>query len=58
MKTFILFAAMFTVFACGENSGSQKLEDPQEVQPPSDAIPDSMKIVNDSLIVPDSANAR
>lgn len=54
-----LCAALFVV-ACNNNSGSNTSADsaagnPEVVQPPSEAIPDSTKIVNDSVIVPDTA---
>jgi hypothetical protein len=34
---------------------TQNLEDPALVQPPTENLPDSMRIVNDSVIVPDTA---
>ncbi len=42
------------LFGCDntETTGGEK--DPAEVHPPSEAIPDSTKIVGDSVIVPDT----
>jgi len=52
-------ALFFALSACNDgtnnnnsNNGAEK--DPSVVQPPSEAIPDSMKIVNDSVISPDT----
>lgn len=39
--------------ACNDNDGDNtELKDPALTQPPSEAIPDSTKIINDSVIVP------
>ena len=43
------------ITACNNNGGAEK--DPSTVQPPSEAIPDSMKIVKDSVIIPDTTSA-
>ena len=52
---FALLAAVVFTLGCSngsdENSGGEK--DPSTVQPPSEAIPDSTKLVNDSVVVPD-----
>jgi hypothetical protein len=53
MKLFTILAIAFiSVLACNENRGGEK--DPAEMHPPSEAIPDSMQLVNDSLIMPDT----
>jgi hypothetical protein len=56
MKQYALvLLAFMSLQACNDgdnNSGGEK--DPSVMQPPSDAIPDSMKLVNDSVIVPDT----
>lgn len=56
----ILFLISFFLLSCGDadnndvnTSDSMELENPADVQPPSDAIPDSMQIINDSVIQPD-----
>jgi hypothetical protein len=38
----------------GNNNNGANLKDPSVMQPPSDAIPDSTKLVNDSVIMPDT----
>jgi hypothetical protein len=48
----ILFAMTLSLAACGNNNGGEK--DPSTVHPPSEAIPDSTRLVNDSVIVPDT----
>ncbi|MBD0289111.1 MAG: hypothetical protein ICV79_27385 [Flavisolibacter sp.] len=53
MKKYCLFLALFFTFcACNENRGGEK--DPSVMQPPSEDIPDSIKIVNDSVITPET----
>ena len=42
--------------ACSNSSGENDkavMKDPSTIHPPSEAIPDSTKLVNDSVIVPD-----
>lgn len=64
MKKILVIIAIAAATACNnsDNQNETELKDPTEVQPVSDAIPDSMKLVNDSTIVPnvsgssDSAN--
>lgn len=55
MKRYTLFFLLFFSFqACNDadkNRGGEK--DPSVMQPPSQNIPDSTKLVNDSVIVPD-----
>lgn len=58
MLRILLLGAFAVICACGNNADTPKLEDPQEMQKPADAIPDSMTIQNDSVITPDSANGR
>jgi hypothetical protein len=54
MKNFVLILGLaLGLAACGNNSAEGE-KDPSTVHPPSEAIPDSMKLVNDSLIVPDT----
>jgi hypothetical protein len=57
MKKLLLLAAIaisFT-FCNNSNEGAATTDDPTKVHPESEAIPDSMKIVNDSAVVPDAA---
>jgi hypothetical protein len=47
LSGFLLFSA------CNDNDGdNSELKDPALTQPPSEAIPDSTKIINDSVIMP------
>jgi hypothetical protein len=55
-QLWVLLLPASLMIACGsnnneENSGGEK--DPSVMHPPSQAIPDSTKLVNDSVIVPD-----
>lgn len=54
MKKFAGILFILFLLACGSPEPDQQLKDPSEVQPPEDAIPDTTKIVNDSVIVPDT----
>jgi PBP1b-binding outer membrane lipoprotein LpoB len=49
-----IFVVALVLTACGNETGT-KLEDPSNTHPPAAAIPDSMQIVQDSVIVPDTA---
>jgi hypothetical protein len=49
-NTWLIIAFLFA--ACSNNNGGEK--DPSTVHPPSEAIPDSTRLVNDSVIVPDT----
>lgn len=51
-KCFCLLLLVGTVVSCGNNQTDAELKDPATVHPPSEAIPDSTTIVNDSVIVP------
>ncbi len=60
MKKIFSFVIVISFLSCGDtgntNNGSAdsiELENPAEIQPPADAIPDSMSIINDSVILPD-----
>ena len=49
-----LWLSTFVLFSCNENSNDKGGEkDPSTVHPPSEAIPDSTKLVDDSVIMPD-----
>lgn len=49
----LIFVLVLGLQAC--NSGDTGVEkDPAVVHPPSEAIPDSAKLVNDSVIMPDT----
>lgn len=56
-KYFFYVTVMMGLIACnsGENNTDGSGEkDPSTVHPPSEAIPDSTKLVNDSVIMPDT----
>ncbi|GAA4334594.1 hypothetical protein [Flaviaesturariibacter amylovorans] len=61
MKSHLSLFVLLAALACNSESRNDRaepeLKDPQIVQPAADAIPDSMKIVNDSTIVPESTPA-
>ena len=52
----LLLAAALAISACNSNTGtdSSGQKDPAVMQPPSEAITDSTKLVGDSVIVPDT----
>ena len=50
---FSLLLLLGAFASCGNGQTDAELKDPAEVHPPSEAITDSTKIVNDSVIVPD-----
>ena len=58
MKRYLLFFGLaLALQACNDsnnNSGASTEKDPSVMQPPSEAIPDSTKLVNDSVIVADT----
>lgn len=59
MKRIFLAGILFMSIgfaACGDNNNRNdaELKDPSVTQPPSEAIPDSTKIVADSVIVPNN----
>lgn len=56
MKYLVLALCLFMTQACADdnNRDEPKLEDPAKVHPPEEAVPDSMTIHKDSVIVPDS----
>jgi len=55
MKKYVLLLLLIAgLQACNDNNNSGGEKDPSVMQPPSDAIPDSTRLVNDSVIVPDT----
>jgi hypothetical protein len=55
MKAFVLALLYFALQSCGNDKSDEAvMKDPAEVRPPSENIPDSMAIKNDSVIVPDT----
>jgi hypothetical protein len=54
-KSFFGLILIAALGACN-NSSDAELKDPSTVQPPSEAIPDSTRLVNDSVIVPDTTS--
>jgi len=55
MKKYLFGLAFTTAMVACNNSSDAELKNPSTVQPPSEALPDSTRLVNDSLIVPDTA---
>lgn len=55
MKKVILMVCFVSALAaCNSNNDGTNNEDPNEVHPVSETLPDSTKLVNDSVIVPDT----
>lgn len=52
-RLFLIGSLLIGLVACNDNS-AEGMKDPSTVHPPSEAIPDSTKLVNDSVIVPDT----
>ena len=50
-----LLGAVISSCGDGNDRNDAELKDPSVVHPPSEAIPDSAKLVNDSVIMPDVA---
>ena len=57
---FLAVPVIFSLAACNstettetESMSDSTMPDPAAVQPPEDAIPDSMRLANDSVILPD-----
>ena len=54
--TFLALVVLF--MACGDgnnDNNNPELRDPSAIQPPEEAIPDTMTIQQDSLITPDTS---
>ena len=52
----LLFAIAIIIFsACANRENTEAGKDPSDVHPPSEAIPDTLKLQKDSVIVPDSS---
>jgi hypothetical protein len=58
MKLFnLLFLILFSLAACNSSdneSSGEAVENPAEIHPPAEAVPDSLSIVNDSAIMADT----
>ena len=53
-KLLVIISAAITFGACNNNNeNAANNEDPNKVHPVSETIPDSLKLVNDSTLVPD-----
>jgi hypothetical protein len=56
MKNLLCFLfAVFVIASCNDSNEDASTIDPSETHPPSEALPDTMQLVNDSVIVPDNA---
>lgn len=53
-RYFLAIAVAASVIACNNSASDSQLKDPSTVQSSSYAITDSTKLVNDSVIVPDT----
>jgi len=54
-KVISIVSVVFVLAACNSNNeGAANNEDPNKVHPVSEALPDSTKLVNDSVIMPDT----
>jgi hypothetical protein len=52
-QVFILLFTAFAFTACNDSESSAETRDPSEVHPPSEALPDTLQLVNDSAVVAD-----
>lgn len=52
-RIFLLFITALAFTACNDDSGDAATRDPSEVHPPSEALPDTLQLVNDSVVVVD-----
>ena len=52
MKNYLFGLALTTALVACNNTSDTNLKDPATVQPPSEAILDSTRLVNDSLLFP------
>ena len=55
MKKLMLVISIVSILGC--NDGNENMvnnKDPNRVHPETEAVPDSLKIVNDSVVVPDN----
>lgn len=54
MKRIVLILVTALAFtACNDSDSSAETRDPSEVHPPSEALPDTLQLVNDSAVMPD-----
>lgn len=55
MKKVVSIVGIVSILtACNSNGGTNNNEDPNKVNPVSEALPDSTKLVNNSVIMPDT----
>lgn len=52
-RIFILLVTALAFTACNDGSEDAATKDPSEVHPPSEALPDTLQLVNDSVVVAD-----
>lgn len=53
-KLLLIISVVSALAACNNDNGGAGDEDPNKVHPVSETIPDSTKLVNDSVIMPDT----
>lgn len=53
-KLLSIVCVVSVIVACNNNEGAANNEDPNEVHPVSETLPDSTKLMNDSVIMPDT----
>ena len=57
MSKYVIYLWMgFMLLSCNSNNneGDTITKDPSEVHPPSEALPDTLQLVNDSVVVADT----
>ena len=59
MKFLVIIVLAISIAACNSNnneSTGEAADNPAEMHPPAEAVPDSLSIVNDSAIMADTSN--
>jgi hypothetical protein len=54
-RLFVFLATAFVFTACNNDNAANDAatKDPSEVHPPSEALPDTLQLINDSVVVAD-----
>lgn len=53
-KVILITGTVFALAACNNNEGTTNNGDPNKVHPVSETLPDSTKLVGDSVIMPNT----